>query len=554
MKKNISPTQITGAILAAGLFLHAGCSPQEKKSEQNGENDTRPNMLLILADDMGFSDIGCFGSEIKTPNLDKLAEQGVRMSSFYNNARCCPSRAALLTGLYPHQAGIGGMTDTDVPIPEYQGYLNDNSVTIADVLRDAGYSTYLAGKWHVGEEKGQWPLDHGFDRCFSSIKGAGSYFDFLPYRNESWPPGNEIVVVEDDRQIEPPDTMFYATDLYTDYALKYIREHDHKKPFFLYVGYTAPHWPLHALPEDISKYKGKYLIGWDSLRQQRFRKLKDMGLIHPDTKLSDRFEAVNAWDSLSKEEKEKQAHLMTVYAAMIDRMDQNIGRLINQLEQEGYSKNTLIIFLSDNGGCSAGNLAYSKYSHPRFDPEAPAGTPESFTGYGKAWANVSNTPYRLFKAKTHEGGIASPFIAWFPQRFKKGVISDVPGHITDIMPTLAGLAKTEYPERFEGEHIKPQQGISLLPVFEGPGTDALRTFYFEHMGNCAVIEGDWKVVKLRDRNWELYNIRTDRSETKNLVDKEPDIAGKLIEKYVSWTKKNRVLPRDEVEKAIPYQF
>ncbi len=520
---------------------------------QQGEAP-RPNIILILADDMGYSDIGCFGSEINTPNLDHLAHEGVRVTQFYNNARSCPSRAALLTGLYPHQAGVGGMTDTDIPIPEYQGYLTEQSMTLGELLKEAGYSTYLSGKWHVGEEKESWPHARGFERCFSSIKGAGSYFDFFPYRNKKWPPGNELIVVNGDQQIAPPDTQFYVTDLYTDYALDYLKEHDPGKPFFLYLGYTAPHWPLHALPEDIAKYEGKYQMGWDSLRAQRFRKLIETGLIHPGTKLSERHEHVQAWDSLSDEEQAYQERLMTVYAAMIDRVDQNIGRIINHLESSGQMDNTFIVFLSDNGGCRAGNLAYSSYSHERFDPGALPGSPESFTGYGAGWANASNTPYRLFKSTTHEGGIATPFIAYFPKKFGENKILSTPAHIVDILPTFAQLAGAGYPETFHGNKLKPLQGKSLVPLLEENKAMEKRAFFFEHMGRKAVIEGHWKLVKQRGQEWELYNLETDRGETNNLVDQKPGLANNLKEKYNAWATENGVLPWDEVQEKIPYKF
>jgi arylsulfatase len=534
--------------------LLIGIAPLSFLACNQVEKAPRPNIVLILADDMGYSDLGCFGSQVNTPNLDRLAHEGVRMTQFYNNARSCPSRAALLTGLYPHQAGVGGMTDTDIPVPEYQGYLNEHCMTLGELLKESGYSTYLSGKWHVGEEKESWPHARGFEKCFSSIKGAGSYFDFLPYRNEKWPPGNDLIVVNDDKQIEPPDTQFYVTDVYTDYALEYLQGHDPEKPFFLYLGYTAPHWPLHALPEDIAKYEGKYQMGWDSLRMQRYHNLIEMGLIHPATKLSERNEKVQAWDSLSDEEQEHQERMMTVYAAMIDRMDQNIGRIIEQLEFSGQLDNTLIIFLSDNGGCRAGNLAYSSYSHERFDPEALPGTPESFTGYGAGWANASNTPYRLYKSQTHEGGIATPFIAYYPRKFGKNKIIQSPAHIVDILPTFAELAGTSYPETYNGNQLKPLQGKSLVPLLTENKSMEKRTMFFEHMDNKAVINGHWKLVKRKGQDWELYDLETDRGETNNLVGKKPGLANDLKEKYNAWAKENKVLPWDEVQERIPYKF
>jgi arylsulfatase len=518
------------------------------------KKEQKPNIILILADDMGFSDLGCYGAEINTPNLDKLANQGVRFRQFYNNARCCPSRAALLTGLYPHQAGVGGMTDTDVDIPEYQGYFKDNTITLANLLKGAGYSTYMSGKWHVGEEPENWPLNFGFDSCFAFINGAASYYDFKPYRNEKWPPGNDIKLVDDNRVINDKYQDSYATDLYTDKAIEYIKSHNSDNPFFLYLGYTAPHWPLHALPEDIKKYEGVYDDGWEKIRQKRFKRLQDLGIISKQTQLSDRFPEDRDWDKLSRQEQKKEARLMEVYAAMIDRMDQNIGRLLEQLIKKGELDNTVLMFLSDNGACSAGNIAWSKYSHSRFDPEAQVGTPESFTGYGKNWANVSNTPFRLFKSKVHEGGIATPFIAYYPGKFEQGHISKSIGHIVDIMPTVAELARTKYPDKFEGKSIQPTEGKNLLPALKGKNILQSRTLYFEHMGNCAMLDGKWKIVRLRDKPWELYNIQKDRSETNNLAEKMPVKRDKLITKYNQWANANGVLPREEVEKHIPYEF
>ena len=533
------------SLLVAGL---SSCSVQ------SAQPTDPPNIILILADDMGYSDIGCFGSEIRTPHLDRLAAEGVRLSSFYNNARCCPSRAALLTGLYPHQAGVGAMTDINVSIPEYQGYFNEQTVTIADVLREAGYATYLSGKWHVGEEPEHWPLAHGFDRCFSLIQGAASYFDFLPYRNERWPPGNALTVVRDNEPVDLSDTSFYATDLYTDEALRLLDEHDPEKPFFLYLSYTAPHWPLHALPEDIARYENTYRVGWEAIRQARYERLQALGLISQQTKLSKKNPAERDWSRISEEEQQQEARLMTVYAAMVDRLDQNIGRLLDFLEASGQLENTVVFFLSDNGGSTAGSLTGGKYGHPRFDPEATLGTPASFTGYGKTWANVSNTPFRYFKTDTYEGGIVSPFVAWYPKRFKENHIAEAATHIVDLMPTIAELAGTSYPDTRNGRAVPPAEGISLVSVLSGEENLPDRPLYFEHMGNAGVIEGGWKLVRLRNQAWELYNLTEDRSETNNLAEAYPDRRETLRRKYEQWAKKNQVLPWGVVEQAISYAF
>lgn len=516
------------------------------------KSDERPNIVLILADDMGYSDLGCYGSEIHTPNLDKLASDGVRFSSFYNNARCCPSRATILTGLYPHQAGIGAMTDTDVPIPEYEGYFKEGTITIADILRQAGYSTYMAGKWHVGDEPEHRPVHHGFDKSFALIDGACGYFDYKPYRNDKWPPGNKLTVVEDDHLAEIPDS-FYATDLYTQKAIGMIEGHTSESPFFLYMAYTAPHWPMHALEEDVASYYGRYDKGWDSIRAERYQRLEDLGLIHPATSLSPKNKPDRDWTKLSPDQQKYEARLMEVYAAMVDRMDQNIGKLIEELKKKNMLDNTVILFLSDNGGCAAGNLAGGYFSDPRFDPKALPGTPQSFTGYGKNWANVSNTPFREFKTDIHEGGIATPFIGWFPKKFQKGSINRSTAHIADILPTLVDLAGTTYPVDVVSSQ-KPDNGISLVPMLEQNEMNPERTLYFEHFGNCGVIQGDWKLVKFRRGDWELYNIGLDRSESNNLASENPEKLNELIELYWGWADKNKVLPPEEVEAASPYKW
>lgn len=505
---------------------------------------------------MGYSDLGCYGSEVLTPNLDKLAFNGIRFSQFYNNARCCPSRAALLTGRYPHQVGIGGMTDTKIPIPEYQGFFPKNTPTIATNLKKLGYATFMSGKWHLGQERGQWPLDHGFDSCFAFINGASSYFDFKPYRGDNWPPGNELTVVRNNSPIKEVEGPFYATDLYTDHAIRFVESHSGPQPFFLYLAYTAPHWPLHALPEDIEKYKGVYEAGWNSIRKNRLRKLKKFGLIDEKTTFTDEMEVQRAWDSLSQETRKKEADLMAVYAAMIDRMDKNIGRLISQLKSMHELDNTLIMFLSDNGGARTGNMAGStyKYGNPRFDRNSAPGTPQSFTGYGERWANVSNTPFREFKSKTYEGGIATPFIAYYPKKIRPGSIDHSTTHIVDVLPTLLEFARKDGVDYSRRPYSEPWEGLSLLPILEGKDSLGPRALFFEHMGNCGLIEGKWKIVKSINKDWELYNIQKDRTESENLAAVEADKMQRMIVKYEAWAKENRVLPPKEVIEASPYKF
>ncbi len=519
----------------------------------------RPNIIVILADDMGYSDIGCFGSEIKTPNLDRLSSEGVRMTQFYNAARSCPSRAALLTGLYPHQVGVGDMLQPGDDLPAYQTQIDLNSVTLAEVLKSAGYSTFISGKWHVGWTEGSSPMDRGFEKQYgSSDNTTGHYFGIQKGRRftvegkDSVPPGEWITTNTTAYKLMKNEdgSQWYATDAYTDRAIKYINEQKATladKPFFLYLAYTAPHWPLHAFESDIEKYKGKYMNGgWDSLRINRYNRMIEMGIVDKNWPLSERHNIVPAWNTLSEKEKIRWDHWMAVYAAMIDRMDQNIGRLLENLRQNGYDKNTKILFLSDNGGCHE--------PARKGDPNAVPGSPHSFEGYDYHWANASNTPFRQFKHWAHEGGISSPFIAWYPEKFKSGVISRQMAHITDIMPTLVDVANTSYPKQYKENTILPLEGQSLLPIFEGKKSKTRKVLYWEHEGNRAVRMGKWKLVsQYEDKTdttypWELYDIENDRSELNNLIEKHPGIARKMTKMYNKWSSKNQVVPYSELRK------
>lgn len=500
-----------------------------------------PNIIVILADDMGYSDIGCFGGDARTPNLDEMAGKGLKMTHFYNASRCCPTRASLLTGLFQHQAGVGDMMNTR-PEPAYQGYLNRNCVTIAEALKPAGYNTFMAGKWHVGQAPENWPLKRGFDRYYGLIDGASSYFDLYPYR-----PGQKLTVVLDDQPVTPGKD-YYSTDAYTDYAMKFIQESEQSgKPFFLYLAYQAPHWPLHALPGDIARYRGKFMKGWDRLREERFARMEKSGIITPGTTLSSRDPHVGDWSTLTEAEKEQWDERMAVYAAMIDRMDQNIGRLRAKLRELGEEDNTVIMFLSDNGASSEsikgsgflpGIIEASKRS---------ASDPSSFTAYGFEGANVSNTPFRLFKHWEYEGGTATPFIAYGPGAVKKGLVSEQPAHIIDLMSTCLDLAHTPYPATANGNKIKATEGLSLVPLFKGQkwkGHDAL---FFEHEGNRAVRQGKWKLVsQFPENKWYLYDIEADRSEKTDLSGKYPAKVRELEALYTSWAGRAEVIPFEQL--------
>lgn len=506
----------------------------------------KPNIVLIMADDMGYSDVGCFGSEIKTPNLDRLAARGVRITQFYNASRSCPTRASLLTGLYQHQAGVGDMVN-DLGYPSYQGYLNNQCVTLAEVLRLNGYNTYMSGKWHVGGKPEVHPLKRGFDRYFGLIDGAGSYYKPIAYRQNMVP----VRWMLDEKDFYPPDTGFYFTDAIADYAMSFLKdEKDKEKPFFLYLPFTAPHWPLHALPEDIAKYRGKYMKGWESLREERYNRMLKMGIIESLVKLSPKDSGSPDWGNLSIEEKASWDLRMSVYAAMIDRMDQNIGRIVNYLTQQDKIDNTLIIFLADNGGSHENTRAQKLF----LKTKGETGSEDSFDAIEIPWANVANTPFRMFKHWVHEGGIASPFIACMPGKVSEGKIVHQTGHIIDIMPTLLEFAGGKYPESFNGSKIQPMEGISLMPALKGKAFKRQEPLFWEHEGNRAVRDGDWKLVSAYDnvagkfKAWELYNLRDDRSELKNLASENAEITSKLEKEYNIWANRVGVIPRETIDK------
>jgi arylsulfatase A-like enzyme len=514
----------------------------------------RPNIILIMADDMGFSDLGCYGSEIATPNLDRLAARGIRFTHMSNNARCCPTRASLLTGLYPHQTGIGHMT-TDQNQPGYRGDLNRECVTIAEALRPAGYRTLMSGKWHVTlndeahkTDKHNWPLQRGFDRYFGTIIGAGSYFD-------------PIMLTRDNEPIRAEAKGFYYTDAITDNALKFIDESAGKdQPFFLYTAYTSPHWPLHALPEDIRKYEDRYKGGWDALRQERHRRMIEMGIVDKRWPLTPRDPRVPAW--AAEPNKEWQARRMAVYAAQIDRMDQGIGRILRALDERKVADNTLVLFLADNGGCAEEILPSWKQDFiPSLtrdgrrpvqrgnDPKVMPGPEETYQSYGIPWANASNTPFRLYKHWIHEGGISTPLIARWPNGIKQpGSITHQAGHIIDIMATCVDVAGTSYPASYGGQKIKPLEGQSLAPILRGEERKPYTNFW-EHEGNRAVRQGKWKLVSRFPDTWELYDLEADRTEMNNLAGANPSLVKELSSLWDAWARRSNVRPWEEMQKT-----
>ncbi|MBN2093394.1 arylsulfatase [candidate division KSB1 bacterium] len=494
-------------------------------------NSSRPNIVLMMVDDMGYSDLGCYGSEIHTPNIDQLANEGLKFSQFYNAARCCPTRASLLTGLYPHQAGMGGMVKSpqNSTAGAYQGYLNDQCVTIAEVLKTAGYRTLMSGKWHVGESRPHWPTDRGFDRYFGLISGAANYFDISKTKS----PNVVRQMALDDQPFTPPKEGFYMTDAITQHAVDFLdQETGNSNPFFLYVAYTAPHWPLHALPEDIEKYRGKYREGWEVLRNRRYQKMVEMGLINPEWPLSPPDPEAMPWENVP--DMELMDLKMAVYAAQIDRMDQGVGKIMNKLREMGQAENTLVLFLSDNGAChESGPLGFDNRKNG-----LPPGGVDSFMSYGRSWSNASNTPFRLHKHWVHEGGISTPLIAWWPGKIQQpGTITHQPGHIIDIMATCCVVAKAKYPAKIDNKPIIPLEGKSLTSVFKGKTRKLHETIYWEHLGNRAIRQGKWKLVSVNKGQWELYDLEADRTELKDLSTIYPAQLKEMIRIYEKWAQK-----------------
>ena len=552
----------------------------------------RPNVVLIMVDDMGFSDIGCYGSEISTPNLDALAAGGVRLTQFYNGARCCPTRAALLTGLYAHQAGVGHMVN-NLGHPAYQGYLNERCLTIAEALRSAGYRTVMSGKWHVGgqyttdPEKSRrdagsrgypTPLQRGFDHHFGTLAGAGSYFNPHAMFLEG-----ELVDANDRRvqwgADEEPDG-FYYTDAIGRYAADQIeRAVEDNTPFFVYAAYTAPHWPLHALPADMARYRGRYRAGWDALRRERHARLRQLGIVSDSWEITPRDGTAPDWSELPAERQDWEDARMAAYAAQVEAMDRSVGRIVDSLRRAGQLENTLILFLSDNGGCAEflrEDGTHGSANALTRDGQAISvgnrvglipGPADTYMSYDLPWANASNTPFRLYKHWVHEGGIATPLIAHWPNAIapdSKGGLTDAAGHLIDLMPTILEATGATYPADRNGEPLPPLEGESLLPAVRGDlAWRRGRTIFWEHEGNSAVRSaGDnrWKLVRKFPGEWELYDMHADRTELHDLTAAEPgtgedgrgahaDRARAMAADWDEWAARCGVVPWAEVRPA-----
>jgi arylsulfatase len=513
---------------------------------------SRPNVILVLVDDMGFSDLGLMGSEIRTPHIDALASRGLLLSAMYNCARCCPTRAALLTGLYPHNAGIGHM-GANLGTPAYQGYLRNDAATIAELMRLGGYRTLMSGKWHVGGDfwarhVDTWrvgdvdrptPRQRGFDRFYGIIDGVTHFFS--PH-----------FIMEDDRQVQVSPTDFYFTDAITDKAVGMIEESVAlQQPFFLYLAHAAPHWPLHAHEEDIARYHGVYSKGWDAIRTARHEEMRARGVLQHDWAISPRDEQAPSWNDVKV--KDWEASRMEVYAAMIDRMDQSIGRVVASLKKLGQYENTLILFLSDNGGCAEfmAEDGWAKFMPDIHNdgrkiamgnrPSLRPGGPLTYMSYDLPWANVSNAPFRLFKHWVHEGGISTPMIAHWPKQISAQRIAHTPCHVIDILPTILEAAGIPYPEEFGGSAIQKLDGESLMPLIAGRDWSRQRPLYWEHEGNAAVRIGQFKLVRKFNQPWELYDMESDRTELNDLMGRNDPLTGRLIAEYDNWAQSAGVL-------------
>jgi arylsulfatase len=495
-----------------------------------------PNIVVVLVDDMGFSDIGCYGSEIPTPHLDKLAAGGLRFTQFYNCARCSPTRASLLTGLYPHQAGMGWLDNRVEPKSKgIHGRLLPRCVTIAEVLQTAGYFTAMTGKWHLGQQHGCVPWERGFHRSLNSRYGEVYFPKEMDRAGTAQLYLNGEEIPKDSPKL---GNDWYSTDLFTEWGLKFIDEAlAEKKPFFLYLAQGAVHFPLRAPKETIAKYRGKYKAGWDKLREARYAKQLQMGLIDRQWPLAPRPDDVPTWESRPADRQERFDEMMAVYAAMIERIDIAMGTLVKGLEERGALDNTLILFLSDNGGNAEGGPPGVTRG------EGPIGGPQSYVLLGMNWATMANTPFRRYKHFTHEGGISTPLIAHWPAGIPKqrqGAFEKQPGHLIDIMATAVDLSQATYPREFKGQAIEPMQGASLKSAFDGKPLDRKEPIFWEHEGNKAVRDGKWKLVLRHREPWQLFDMESDRTEQRDVIKEHPEIAEKLAASWDRWAERTYV--------------
>ncbi|MDR2146023.1 MAG: arylsulfatase [Tannerella sp.] len=545
--------------LAAFALSACAQNPAEKA-------DKRPNILIILADDMGYSDLGCYGGEIQTPNLDRLAQNGVRFNRFYNAGRSCPTRASLLTGLYPHEAGIGRMTFDD-HLPGYRGTMTHNGVTIAEALKNAGYQTGMIGKWHVAETplrpdqrewlahqvqhdefapKENYPTRRGFEDYYGTIYGVVDYFDPFSLVNGETPV-NKV----------PKD--YYTTIAYSDSAVSYINRYAQSdKPFFMYLSYNSPHWPLQAPEEDVKKYENTYKAGWEAIRDARYKRMLELGIFPEQSDYLTNRQATKEWET--NPDSAWDARAMAVHAAMIDRMDREIGKVLKALEDTKELDNTLIIFLSDNG-CSpeiCQNFLPGENDRPDMlrdgtpviypkNKEVMPGPETTYASLGPLWANVANMPFRFWKAKMYEGGICTPMIAYWSRGIKipVGSVNSEMCHVMDLMATCLDLAQAKYPTTFNGNEILPLEGISIVPILQTGKRKGHKIIGFEHFNEKALMSRDgWKIIQpsKKDSPWELYDLNSDRTEKNDVAGQYPERLRQMISQYEAWAERTMVVP------------
>lgn len=528
----LTHTSCAVAALAAAILPSAAIAAEAPTRPQ----PIRPNVIVILLDDVGFSDMGAFGGEIPTPNIDALAKGGLAFTQFYNNARCSPSRASLLSGTYPHQAGLGHLESVEVPGSKgLHSKLSDRVVTLAEVMKSAGYFTAMAGKWHLGISRGVGPWQRGFDRSLASPSGE------LYYPDQPQPLAQSVYIDGERVPASSPRVgkgNWYSSDMFVDWQAKFMREaREQHKPFFLYMPFVGAHFPLMAPAEDVAKFKGRYMRGWEVIRRERFERQRKLGIIAAGAELPAALPGSYDWSKLSDEEKDRFDTMMAVYAAVIHRVDRAIGTLVDRLRQSGELDNTLILLMSDNGGTAESG------PDGRLRGEGRPGSAQSVVWTGMNWATLQNAPFQYYKHHTYEGGIATPLIAHWPRGIAakaRGTLVREPGHLIDVMPTLVELAGATYPKSFNGHAILPMEGRSMVPAFRGAALTRGKPIFWEHEGNRAVRDGKWKLVAGFQKPWQLFDMTTDRAEMHDLAASQTGLVRKMAQQWDDWAARSYV--------------
>ncbi len=538
-------------LLAAALVALA---PVVAASAESARPAQRPNILLVVADDLGYTDIGPYGAEIDTPNLDALAREGVTFTRFYTSPLCSPTRAMLMSGTDSHLAGLAKMAEhlqpEDRGKPGYEGYLNNRVAPLPELLRDAGYHTYMVGKWHLGTEVDLTPKARGFERAFSLLTGSSSHFDEMAGPRAAHP---RALFAEDGRRLSGLPATFYSTEYFTDRLLEYIDANiDDGRPFFGYLSYTAPHWPLQVPEEHLAKYRGKYDAGYEKLRAERFARLKALGLLPKSATLPPLPKHVPTWDSLPAEEKARQARAMEIYAAMVHNMDAHLGRVLAYLRRRGVYENTFVFFMSDNGadGQSSAFAPIADWAATFDNRPENMGRRGSYVLYEAGWAHAAEAPFRLYKWFTSEGGIRTPAIAAYSHATARGATHHGVVSVLDVLPTFLDLAGARHPgTHYRGREINPPRGRSILPLLADPARSIRASddvFATEILGRRALVKGDWKILWLDEpfgtAAWQLYNLATDPGEQNDLAAREPARLAALLADWDRYAASSSVDP------------